>query len=66
MIARKNPVKAPRNASVIERLLKVRSPLAGQKESGICHGYRPENYANREHGGSPLDEQILPQFALAE
>jgi len=26
MIARKNPVKAPRNASVIERLLKVRSP----------------------------------------
>ena len=26
MIARKNPVRAPRNASVIERLLKVRSP----------------------------------------
>ncbi len=26
MMARKNPVKAPRNASVIERLLKVRSP----------------------------------------
>jgi len=26
MIARKNPVNAPRNASVIERLLKVRSP----------------------------------------
>src|SRR5579864_1880319 len=26
MIATKNPVKAPRNASVIERLLKVRSP----------------------------------------
>jgi len=26
MIARKNPVKAPRNASVIERLLNVRSP----------------------------------------
>ncbi len=26
MIARKNPVKAPRNASVIERLLNIRSP----------------------------------------
>jgi hypothetical protein len=26
MMARKNPVRAPRNASVIERLLKVRSP----------------------------------------
>ena len=26
MVASKNPVKAPRNASVIERLLKVRSP----------------------------------------
>jgi hypothetical protein len=26
MIARRNPVKAPRHASVIERLLKVRSP----------------------------------------
>jgi hypothetical protein len=26
MMARKNPVTAPRNASVIERLLKVRSP----------------------------------------
>ena len=26
MIARKNPVKAPRNASVSERLLNVRSP----------------------------------------
>lgn len=26
MILRKNPVKAPRNASVIERLLKVRRP----------------------------------------
>jgi hypothetical protein len=26
MIARKNPVKAPTNASVIERLLKVRNP----------------------------------------
>ena len=50
MIARKNPVKAPRKASVIERLLKVRSPLAGQKESGIRHSCRPENYANRVHG----------------
>ena len=59
MIARKNPVKAPRNALRIERLLKVRS-LAGQKESAVCNSYRPENYANRVHGGSPLDQQMLP------
>ena len=31
MIARKNPVKAPRNASVIERLLKVRSPWPARR-----------------------------------
>src|SRR5258706_15093128 len=45
MIARRNPARAPRNPSVIERLESSQA-LAGQEESGVCHTYSPEHWAN--------------------
>ncbi len=66
IIASKHPVKAPSNASVIDRSVERSQPLAGQKKSGIRHRSRPENQPNSVHGGLPFDEQILPQSAIRE
>jgi hypothetical protein len=66
MIARKNPVKAPRNASVIERLLKVRSPWPVRRNPVYAMATVQRITRTENTGDSPLDEQILPQFALAE
>src|ERR1700687_3669533 len=59
MIARKKPVKAPRNASVIERLLKVRSPWPVRRNPvyAIATVQRITRKGCME---APLDEQILP------
>ena len=66
MIASKNPVKAPRNASVIERLLKVRSPWPVRRNPVYAIATVQRITRTGCMGGSPRDEQILPQFTLAE
>jgi hypothetical protein len=65
MIARKNPVKAPRNASVIERRLNVRNPWLVRMNPVYAIAI-VQRTTRTENMGSPLDEQILPQFALVE
>jgi hypothetical protein len=65
MIARKKPVKAPRNASVIERRLNVRNPWLVRMNPVYAIAI-VQRTTRTENMGSPLDEQILPQFALVE
>jgi hypothetical protein len=65
MIARRNPVKAPRNASVMERLLNVRSPWL-VRMNPVYAMAAVQRTARTANMGSPLDEQILRQSALSE
>ena len=54
--------KASGDGGVVERP----DASAGEYKTAAvrqCNG--PDNYANEGHGGSPLDEQILPQIAFA-
>ncbi len=58
MIARKNPVKAPRNASVIERLLKVWGPWL-VRMNPVYAIASVQRIMRTENMGSPLDQQII-------
>jgi hypothetical protein len=49
-MARRNPSKAPINASTIVLLLNDRAPLPANQKTAIRHSYGPENYATTAHG----------------
>jgi hypothetical protein len=66
MIASKNPVKAPRDASVIERLLRVRSPWPVRRNPAYAIATVQRITRTGCMGDHLSHEQILPQFTLAE
>jgi len=46
----------------MEKAVKRSQPLTGQNDPGICHSYRPENYANREHGDHLVMSKVGHMF----
>lgn len=66
MIARRNPVKAPRNASVIERLLKVSSPWPVRRNPSYAIVTVQRITRTENIGEPPFDEQYCHKSAPAE